>query len=664
MQIRFHFLLLLLLVGCMPPTEEVITDVRSDLSDPVLQTILDFQDKQLTDSLYTYFRSADPTYRAAAARAFASTKDASGIDSLGAMLKDPVAEVRIAAAYALGQIGEESAEEILLKSFERYDTMRVWSAFNGTVLEAMGKCGTEDYLKDLATISSYSARDTALLAGQAWGIYRYALRGFIRPEGTLRMVEMATNADYPLAARLPAANYLLRARNIQLEEHVPAMTEGLKAEDPRLRMGLVFGLGKSKTTEGLDALKAHWESETDYRVKCNLIRALANFEYEEVEGLINGALDDSSLPVAKTAAAYFLQNGTARGARSYWQRAKDSLHWEVALNLYAAANRHMPNTFSQTKGYINYELRKRFEESENPYERAAVIRAMGEFGWNYEYIKANAFPADEEVVRTASIQAIGRALAMEDFRKYYGTGYRRVRQDFSDILKEAIQNGDPGMIAEAAGIFRRPELFFKGTLDSLDFIENALSELELPKNIEAWNTLNKTLAFFKDQDEPENRKVEWNHPILWDSTAAIPADARATIVTSKGNVELELLTLDAPGTVTNFVALVQSGFYDGLNFHRVVPNFVIQGGCPRGDGYGSLDYTIRSELAGPRYDIAGRVGMASAGNHTECTQFFITHAPTPHLDGNYTIFANVISGMEVVHDIQLGDVIDRIELNF
>ena len=118
----------------------------------------------------------------------------------------------------------------------------------------------------------------------------------------------------------------------------------------------------------------------------------------------------------------------------------------------------------------------------------------------------------------------------------------------------------------------------------------------------------------------------------------------------------------APGTVANFIALVRQGFYQDKTIHRVVPNFVIQGGCPRGDGYGSLDYTIRSELPPLYYDEAGYVGMASAGNHTECTQFFITHSPTPHLDGEYTIFARVTDGLEVVHQTQVGEYIKNIEL--
>jgi len=122
-----------------------------------------------------------------------------------------------------------------------------------------------------------------------------------------------------------------------------------------------------------------------------------------------------------------------------------------------------------------------------------------------------------------------------------------------------------------------------------------------------------------------------------------------------------LLVEEAPGSVANFIALTQSGFFKGKNFHRVVPNFVVQGGDPRGDGWGGTDYSLRSEFANLRY-LEGYVGMASAGKDTESCQWFITHSPTPHLDGRYTIFAKVTAGMEVVHQLEIGDPLVKVEL--
>ena len=115
----------------------------------------------------------------------------------------------------------------------------------------------------------------------------------------------------------------------------------------------------------------------------------------------------------------------------------------------------------------------------------------------------------------------------------------------------------------------------------------------------------------------------------------------------------------APATVTNFLELVESGYYDGKVFHRVVPNFVAQGGGPRGDGFGSEDYIVRTETPMLHWDRAGLVGMASAGRDTEGVQFFITHCPTPHLDGNYTIFAEVIDGQAAVDRLVPGSRILR-----
>jgi peptidyl-prolyl cis-trans isomerase B (cyclophilin B) len=142
--------------------------------------------------------------------------------------------------------------------------------------------------------------------------------------------------------------------------------------------------------------------------------------------------------------------------------------------------------------------------------------------------------------------------------------------------------------------------------------------------------------------------------------AGAPA-TRARIRTTAGVIEIEFYPADAPLTVDNFISLAKSGFYNGLVWHRVVPNFVIQGGCPRGDGSGGPGYTIRCEINRRRYG-AGAVGMALSGKDTGGSQFFITHSPQPHLDGGYTIFGQVVSGMDVVDRVRQGDRIDAIEI--
>ena len=119
--------------------------------------------------------------------------------------------------------------------------------------------------------------------------------------------------------------------------------------------------------------------------------------------------------------------------------------------------------------------------------------------------------------------------------------------------------------------------------------------------------------------------------------------------------------VEAPLNVASFVDLARRGFFDGLAFHRVVPHFVAQGGDPRGDGSGGPGYTLRCEI-GQRPYGRGTVGMALSGKDTGGSQFFITHTPTPHLNGRYTVIGWVAAGMETVDKLRQGDVIQRVEI--
>lgn len=125
----------------------------------------------------------------------------------------------------------------------------------------------------------------------------------------------------------------------------------------------------------------------------------------------------------------------------------------------------------------------------------------------------------------------------------------------------------------------------------------------------------------------------------------------AIMDTSMGVIKLELFA-EAPVTVQNFVKLCRSGFYDGLSFHRVIDGFMIQGGCPRGDGTGGPGYTVKDEFAtNLKHNASGTLSMANAGPNTGGSQFFITLAPTPWLDGKHSVFGKVIVGMDVVQSI-------------
>ena len=140
---------------------------------------------------------------------------------------------------------------------------------------------------------------------------------------------------------------------------------------------------------------------------------------------------------------------------------------------------------------------------------------------------------------------------------------------------------------------------------------------------------------------------------------------KAELEITQGTLGIELYEDDAPGTVANFVSLAKKGFYDGLTFHRVIPDFVVQGGCPKGDGTGGPGYTIDCELDGEKqYHERGVLSMAHAGRDTGGSQFFICHSRknTAHLDGNHTVFGKVVENTDLIDEIRANDEIISVKI--
>ena len=153
----------------------------------------------------------------------------------------------------------------------------------------------------------------------------------------------------------------------------------------------------------------------------------------------------------------------------------------------------------------------------------------------------------------------------------------------------------------------------------------------------------------------------------WNSPPAMKIDTdksyQAKITTNKGDIVIDLHTQDAPKTVNNFVFLAREGFYDGVLFHRVISNFMIQGGDPTGTGRGGPGYRFEDEVRNnPNKHETGVLSMANAGPNTNGSQFFITHSPQPHLNGKHTVFGKVVEGMDVVNQIRQGDVMQTVEI--
>jgi len=659
-------LFILAIAGCVPAEEKIPAAFETSIRQESVRKIYEMQARQEKDSLLISLQSDDPSIRYAAARAFCSFQDSSALDALFPLLMDKQGQVRAMAAMAIGQLGSSRAEAQLTAAFDGRDSARLYEEANSVILEAMGKLGSSQYLRALGTISSYQPTDTLLLLGQARGIYRYCLRNMVDPEGTATMVKYLSDPGLPQQVRLIAAQYLHRAAGLDLTSYADQLTTIWQSEsDPYLRMCIATAIGKLKTPAAGKTLTESLQTESDERVKSNIIRALQAFDYNIIEKVLLEAAKDSHAGPAEVAAQYFVNQGREQDAAAYRATMDQCKTWQAKTRMAEAAYKNMSSMFSSAKTTLGKDILANMSRSANVYEKASWLKAWGSEIRNFESLPKYTQPDQSIVIRTQAVTCLIDVCKDKNFDAFFAGQGHLIRSQIGGYLANAMRGNDAGVLALIAGGISDPKTGLKAVMnDRKGELSKALANLKLPEEMETYIELAKALKEYNietltiTEDKKNIKAINWN---IIDS---LKKDSKVVISTSQGDITMELFPEIAPGSVANFVQLVNANFYDGKPFHRVVPNFVIQTGCPRGDGFGSLDYTIRSELVGSYYDDEGYVGMASAGLHTEGTQFFITHSPTPHLDGRYTIFGKVISGKDVVQRIGMGDTIKEIKIDY
>ena len=656
--------IMLLLSACVPVEKKVEVPFDVSMRQEKIRHVFDLQNEQDKDSLVLLLASEDPSLRFAAARAFASFQDTSALTALLPLLTDAQGEVRMMAAYAVGQMGATTAEASLTAAFDGRDSARLYETSNSIILEAMGKIGNAQYLRALSTISTYQSIDTLLLLGQVRGIYRYALRDMVDPEGTATMVRYLSDTSIPLPVRIVAANYLHRATGIDLAPHADQIIANWHSDSNTfIRMCLATALGKVKSPGAMKILVDGLQTESDYRVKCNIVRALQGFDYNTVSPLLLNTTKDENPNIAELAAQYFVLHGREKDAAKYTAAIDECKTWQAKTRMAEAANMYMTNMFSSVKTSLQNDILNSVKNTSDPYQKAGWLKAWGSEIRNFESVPRYMQADQPAPVRIQAATSLIEACTNKNFDAFFaGEGYL-IKAQIGGYLITAVKSGDAGLIDLVAGAITDPKTGLKSVMsDKKSELNKALAGLKLPDELETYLDLAKALKEY-GMETPEIPVEQKKYKSIdWKLIDLLKPGSKVQIITSKGEITLALYPDRAPVTVCSFVQLVNDGFYNGKAFHRVVPNFVIHTGCPRGDGFGGLDFTLRSELAGNYYDDEGYVGMASAGTHTEGTQFFITHSPTPHLDGRYTIFGKVTSGMDVVHRMTIGDIITQINI--
>lgn len=595
-------------------------------SDEIFVKIADYQDRRQSDSLYQFFNQESPAYRRDAVLAFGSIQDTSAVEKIATLLNDENAEVRRAAAFALGQIGGETAFHFLYNIPE--DTLAL-----DEILEACGK-----------TIGQTSSLPVDI---SSWGLYRLGLRGLADSTAVVKAIEFL-NPAFDENVRLGAAHFFARGPQAITGAEEVLVRTSQEDQSVFVRMAATSALRKIKTASSLQAVLKILDSDTDYRVRINSVRALQSFPVEETKQSLLKVVKDSNVQVAIAASEVLKAVATENEFKELVPLARSATNWRVQGNLYEAVL-----ATSNDKEIVE-EIFKLYARVENSYAKAALLTALGQSTLAYSFISEQLGNSTIPVIKSSAAGALDSINRHKEFDS-------ELQKRFVEVYKKALASGDAAVMGTVASALADSTLGYKSIIKDFTFLYDARNKLSLPKDNEALQSLEAAIAHFEGKKISAEVKNAFNHPIDWSLVKTIPKNQKVLIKTVKGDIVIQLLVEEAPGSVANFVQLVNSQYFNAKNFHRVVPNFVIQGGCNRGDGWGSEDYSIRSEFSMRKY-TEGSVGMASAGKDTEGTQWFITHSPTPHLDGRYSIFAIVTEGMKVVHRMEVGDGIISVEL--
>ncbi len=631
-------------------------DNTNKFSDTVLQHIHDLADQRAVDQLLPYLRDSNMQYRFETLLCLGSVQEKGIEDSIMQAMISNYDGIRIAGAFALGQSYDDSAAVCIrsLLEIEKKPLVR------GMLYEALGKTGN---LEDLIWLAE-DALELQETEGQATGILRFALRGISSAEAHERMVAICAEGS-SLAGLTAASYYLARYADIEWLKSNAVLVRQLfdNERNDLIRSQLIKAVIKAEQFEAWPLVENLLNNDIDYRIKVNILNSMAYLPWNKANKLVYKMAIGEHRALAAAAAERIQIHAVYTDLQTHLSAIDQAASWRSRAVLLAKGMDLVEGKKSLTKR-MRKNVFDQYEKAGSPTEKAWILKAFGSDPTQYAFVEQEWLKSRYPVISTSAVETL---VTMRSSRQY-ATAKGDLMKDGTDLddeflrlFKRAIASGDVPAVSLAAGALSDPKLQYKETLDDFEFLKTALNRAQAPELVEARNSLIVALAYFMDKQITRLPKPSYNHPIDWERVTKIHPKQQLAIVTDIGDIIVQLNVNWCPGTVGAFIQLVKSGFYNGKPLHRVVPNFVMQDGCPRGDGWGSPEFTLRSEFT-PAPFVEGTLGMASAGKDTEGSQWYITHSPTPHLDGKYTNFGYVVSGMEVVHQLDVGDVIKRIEI--
>ncbi len=666
-----------------------------------VREILQIQDRRTIhrDKLLAYLSDPDPVVRMRSAVAYANLQDTTVIPSLETLLWDPDPSVESAAAFAIGEtaglLGDAARASLAHDLvWVRIDKMISSPSDSGSpedrCIEEIGKFGNQESLADLV----HRFGNTYPILHQdalVMSIARFAIRGVKDPDATvllLRLTKMGEDTPWRVMyalQRIGSAD--------EIRDDLVYLVHLFRHPDPSFRMHLATLLGKLKDpSTSIEPLSKLADHDADWRVRVNALKALSGFHlngHADLIDLYRRSFLDQDLNIAITALSSFGLSDIKPDSSEVSRRTFDLLiamtenrsngyRWQLQAEASLALARLLGHSAARLIHPAT---------AQNALLREQLLIALGRCG--SPPVASTLF----DYVRGNDVRLTRAALEGLDELCRRNRANRPLCDSVYSALDRALSVEDVAVRTTAAALLR-DSLYLRR--ESVPVLIDALRGSRVPDDIEAIQEIAATLGALKDVraiDPLASVMQERDRSVIDASVAALksitgkdyltqevldfepfytdfdfdyldslPARIRIQVETIRGDIVIELVKEKAPFTIMNILKLAsQKGYYRGTTFHRVVPNFVIQGGDPRGDGWGGPGYTIRSEFSEETFD-SGAVGIASAGKDTEGSQFFITESPQPHLDGKYTLIGRVVSGMDVVRSILVDDHIQDLRI--
>ena len=611
----------------------------------------------------------NPAVRRQAALAAGRIGDPAAVDLLVPALGDTSPPVQAAAAFALGLLKDARALPVLLQRV-RAAGVADQGAAEVEAVTAIAKIGGDEgarALTDVIATGSPGAPTPPVVAAALLEAWRLGSRAPVS--------DLVAYADDPAIGTRWRALYSLG--RLRAHRGATRLVAALADREPTIRAVAARGVTKALLDSAridargaVDRLRPLLEDQ-NAQVRINALRAIGSFrdstlsaavaplvadqnigvavQAETTLGVLRGGAALQALRARLTSSVFALrrqalialaQADSATGAVAAAQVAGDAdWRWRsVAAEAFGAAGARarLEAQLADPDGRVVAQALQALQRIVPATDSGLVARART--------LIAHADPA----VRSVAAELLGRHPDAEDVDLLVQAFRRADNDPFNDARLSAL--GALGAIASASPTGRlRVATRFVGVVPRPDdYLVRRLAADTLPDAREAWGpalpiATGRTAADYRDVAR------RWLAPALTGQP-----NPRVTLETDRGTLEIELLSAEAPLTVAAFLGLVERRYFDGSRWHRVVPNFVVQDGDPRGDGWGGPGFVLRDEVNPTRYEV-GTVGMALSGPDTGGSQYFITHSPQPHLDGIYPVFGRVVAGGAVLEAIAMGD---------